>query len=141
MAQKAAPGDLVIRCHFEIAQQAADIDDDAVGNFVFRHAAVHGDDVVRAALVNAGDDASGTRGTECGLYLVAVMVGVLHADDGLYAAEFAEQADARALLVRELFLIIEVLQLAAAALFAVRTARFVLCAFHFYMSFRSLNRF
>ena len=69
------------------------------------------------------------------------MVGVLHADDGLYAAEFAEQADARALLVRELFLIIEVLQLAAAALFAVRAARFVLCAFHFYMSFRSLNRF
>ncbi|MFR8209127.1 hypothetical protein [Hominenteromicrobium sp.] len=137
MAQKATPGNFVIRCHFEIAQQAADIDDDAVGYFVFRHAAVHGDDVVRAALVNAGDDASGTRGAECGLHLVAVVVGVPHADDGLYAAEFAEQADARALLMRELFVVIEVLQLAAAALFAVRTARFV-CVFSIFMrSFRS----
>ena len=41
MAQKAAPGDFVIRCHFEIAQQAADIDDDAVGNFVLARLVEH----------------------------------------------------------------------------------------------------
>ena len=71
--------------------------------------------------------------------------GILQEDFPMRACSSnCKNCDYRALCrqdVRELFLIIEVLQLAAAALFAVRTARFVLCAFHFYMSFRSLNRF
>ena len=120
--QKAAAGHLVIRCHFEVREQLADVHDDLIRGFVLGHAAVHGDDVVRAALVDAGDDAARARRAERGLHLVAVVVRVFHADDRLHMRELPEQFYAEAVFPFELFRVGQILKLAAAALFAVRAA-------------------
>lgn len=130
MAQKAAPCHLVVRRHFEIDEQLSNVDDDAVGGFVLRHAAVHRDDVVRAALVDAGDDAPGARCAERCLHLVAVVVRIFHADDRFHMAEAPEKPDAQAVFPRELLLVAEVLKLAAAAFLTVRAAVFVLRGGH-----------
>lgn len=122
MPQKAAAGHLVVRRHFEVGEQAADVDDDFIRGPVLGHAAVHGDDVVRAALVNARDDAARARGAERGLHLVAVVVRVFHAEDRLHMREAPEQLHAEAVFPFELFRVSQVLQLAAAALSAVRAA-------------------
>jgi len=126
MAQEAAPGHFVVGGHLEIGQQAADIHNDAVRGLVLRHAAVHGDDVVRAALINAGDDAPGAGGAERGLYFVSVMVGVFHPEDGLHMGKLPEELYAETVFPLQLFRVIQILQLAAAAFFAVRAAVFVL---------------
>lgn len=122
MPQKAAAGHLVVRRHFEVGEQAADVDDDFIRGPVLGHAAVHGDDVVRAALVNARNDAARARGAERGLHLVAVVVRVFHAEDRLHMREAPEQLHAEAVFPFELFRVSQVLQLASAALSAVRAA-------------------
>ena len=120
VAQRAAPGVLIVGLNLEAAQQAADGDDDAVGGLILDHAVADRDDPVRRGLVHAGDDLPLPAAAKCGLHLVSVMVGVRHAENLLHVAKAAEQANRLRLLEVELFGVAQILELAAAAFFRKR---------------------
>lgn len=129
--QRAAAGFLVIGTDLEALEQAADRDNDLVCDRVLDHAVADRHDPVRGRLVHARDDLPLPIDAESGLHLVAVVVGIFHADDLLHVAEAAEQADGRRLFEMQLLVIRQVLQLAAAALFCERTyARWGVCHGH-----------
>ena len=87
MAQKALARVLVVCGHFERGQHFAHRDYDFIGELVLDLTAVHADDVVSAALVNARDDFAAAVGVKRRLHLVAVVVGAFHADYRLDPAE------------------------------------------------------
>lgn len=131
VAQKAAPGALIIGGELEILQQAADGDNDRIRFLIFDQAAVHRDDTVAAGLIHTRNDPAAARRAEGGLHLVAVMIWVLHPDDRGGTAETCEQAVHLALLPGELLGIAPILELAAAAFLMERAlpghSRFPVC--------------
>ena len=82
----------VSREESEVLCEFSDGLDYFVSFFVFYHAGVDRDDFFAVGLVDAGEDLAGAGVfIEGGLDFVAVVVGVVHADDGGYIAEFAEK--------------------------------------------------
>ena len=118
--QRAAAGVLIVGADLEALEQLADRDDDPVGDLILDQAVADRDDAVRGRLIHARDDLSLPVDTEGGLHLVAVVIGVVHAEDLLNMTEAAEQPDGRRLFEVQLLRVGEVLQLAAAALFCKR---------------------
>ena len=124
MPQPAAAAALVKDLDFKLRQELSDADDDFVGYCILDHTFVHRHDGMAARLVDAGDHPPVPVQTKGGVDLVAVMQGIVHAQDLLYMAELAQQGDELLLFMQKLFGIAHVLELAAAAGPAVGTDRF-----------------
>ncbi len=86
------------------------------GGLVLGHAAVHGDDVVRAALVDAGDDAAARRAERACTFCCGSGTGLSMPMIGSTCANCPSSFGAEAVFPFELFRIGQVLKLAAAAL-------------------------
>lgn len=121
MAQHAAPRVLVVRDDVEFRQEAADVGDDVSGVLVLDHAMLHLYDVMRARLVDSADKFPAHH-AERRLHLAAVVLRILHSEDGADPAEPPEQAHDESLLPAELVGVFHILQLAAAAFAEIRAA-------------------
>ena len=115
MPEPAAAAALIIHRDLEGRQHIADGENDFIRQFIFNQAALHRDDGVAAGLIDAADRLAPGVQPEGGMDLIAVVQGLVHADDLLHRAKPAQQEDGLTLLMEKLLRIGKVLQLAAAA--------------------------
>ena len=87
MAHQSTSGVLVVGFHFEILHQLSDGPDNAVRRLVLNHTTFHRDHPVRARLIDPGDNLLSSIQGKGSLYLVAIVVGMLHADNRVHPME------------------------------------------------------
>ena len=102
MPQKALAGVLVVGRQAERRQQLSHRHNDFVGEHVLNLTAVNADNMVRARLVDARNNPALTVRKKRRLHLVAIVVGVVHADNRLHPAKALEQLNNLALLKAQL---------------------------------------
>ena len=103
MAQKALARVLVIGGESKRGEKPPHLKDDPVGKLILDLAGIYPHDMVGAGLIHARDDLAPFIGIKRRLYLVAVMIRVLHADDRLDFPKFAQQLFNLVLLESKLF--------------------------------------
>ena len=101
-----------------------------VQHFVLQQAAFHRQHLVTVRCVDAGGEFSTPAGGEGGDHLVAVMVRVLHAPDGVHRAVLAQQLFHGGFLLLQLFGIVQPQQRAAAAVLGSQLAIHVSLSFY-----------
>ncbi len=115
MAQEAAMSILIIDAQLVAGDHPDDGLDDGVGPLILDQAALHRHHMMGAHGVHAGDRVLVPVRTDDGMHLVAVMMGIIHAQDGLDLAELPQQLFDLLLLQAQLLRVGEVTQLASAA--------------------------
>ena len=93
-----------------------------VQHLVLQHAAFHRQHLVAVCRVDAGGQFSTPAGSEGGDHLIAIVVGLLHAPDGVHRAVFAHKSTHFFFLLFQLRGIIQPQQGAAAAVFGTQFA-------------------
>lgn len=121
MAKKALLPPLVVSGELKAAKQLPNSDDNGIRLAVLDLAAVHRHDAVAARLIDSGHDAAVPRHTEGGLHFVAVMVGILHSQNGFHLVKFPQQTPYLRLLPFQLLRIAQILQLAASTFLRIGT--------------------
>lgn len=119
---------LIVYFYFKSRQKFPNGNNDIIGQFVLDLAAVNGHDPMARGLINAGNDMLLPIQPECGLHLVAVMVGNVHAVNRLHRTETTDQFSHPVFLPVKLFRIRQVLHLASTAFFS-QGARLCICIF------------
>ena len=104
VTQKTLHGHVVKGAQFKAFQQFADGDDDLVRLGILDETAIHRDNLMGGGLVNAGDNLPVAL-AKGGLHLIAIVVGVIHTDDLVHVAVFAQQFNHLDLLMAELALV------------------------------------
>ena len=102
MPEPAAAAAFVKDRNFEGRQHIADAENDGIRQFILNQAALHRDDGVAAGLIDAADRLAPGVQPEGGVDLIAVVQGLVHADDLFHRAEPAQQADGLTLLMEKL---------------------------------------
>ena len=113
--QKAPVSVFIINAQLVAGEHPHDGLDDAVSPLILNEAVLHRDNVVGPHGIYAGDGLFLPVRGDDGMHLVAVMVRILHAEDGLHRAELAQQLLDLALLVLQLLGVGQVAKLASAA--------------------------
>ena len=131
VAQQAVAGIFIVGADLEGFQHTADGADDLVCFLVFDHAGFHRNDVVGFLFVNAGDGFA-LAVAEYGMYLVAIVEGIVHAFDAMHLAVISKKLLHLVLLHLELFCVWHVQVLASAAAVCNRAQTILLrCLFLF----------
>ncbi len=119
--QPAGAAALVKDLDLKGGQHVPDAADHGVAGRVLNEAVLHRDDGVAARLIDPAGGAAPMVQGKGRVDLVAVAEGLCHAPDGLHMAELSQQRDAASGFLSQLLFIGQLLQLAAAAFFIVRT--------------------
>ena len=122
IADQPGPPVFVVDTQLERFHECEDCLDDPVRTQVFKQAGFDRNDLMRARLIYAADRPALSVRCKHRSHLVSVMIRILHADDGIHAAEGSDQVLHKLLFLLRLLLVRNVDHGTSAALFGYRTA-------------------